>query len=324
MAGLIIEILGRSSDRSVFHKVSRFPLSVGRAPENDLIVADPYVSPRHLSVEECGEGWLVVDQGSTNGVLFGKGRRINAPVEVRSGDSVLIGRTTLRFLSPTQEVVPALPLPAKQGAGTRVGIPLIAFVTIMMTFSFVTANRYLHSVTEIKPIALFAESLPLLFFPLLWAGVWALSGFIVKRRGDFSLQLIVANAAFILFSLFTTLAEYVDYFTSSLVLSNSTQYVCMGLLSTTLLFLNLKIATGTAGLRRVMVALSIGGGIVILIAVSNHAENAENGMMPQYSRTLKPPYARIASTVTIEQFFDHGKKLFGEQKTKESKKTADP
>ena len=65
-------------------------MTLGRTPENDIVVNHPLVSRRHLAFVWRGNHWAVVDAGSTNG-YFVNGRRlaefaINGPVQIRLGD----------------------------------------------------------------------------------------------------------------------------------------------------------------------------------------------------------------------------------------------
>jgi hypothetical protein len=316
MAGLIIEQLGRTGGQSVFHRVTSLPLRIGRAPDNDIILADPYVSPRHLIIEESDNGWIAADCGSDNGVFTGKGARITAPIELQSGDFVQIGRTVLRFLSPAHEVPPALPFKQRRGGMARFLIPALSILSLLLAFAMITADRFFDTVTETKLLSILAGALPFLFFPLLWAGLWALAGFIVKRRGDFSMQLIVASCALILFFLLATLAEWADYRTSSIQISELMRYGGMGLLSMLLLIANLRLATGIADFRRAIIALSIGGGIIAVIAVSNHAQKEGYDITPEYSSTLKPPSLLPLKAVTMERFFRDADALFKEDKQK--------
>ena len=316
MAGLIIEQYGRTGGQSVFHRMTALPVRIGRAPDNDIILGDPYVSPHHLIIEESDCGWIAADRNSANGVFTGKGVRITAPTELQSGDFVQIGRTVLRLLSPAHEVPPALPFKQHRSGTARFLLPVLSFLSLLITFAIVSADRFLDTVIETKIESIFAQALPVLFFPLLWAGLWALAGFIVKRRGDFGMQLIVANAALILFYLLAALAEWIDYLTSSVRISELIRYTSLGLLSILLLFANLRLATGIADFRRAIIALAIGGGIIAVIAVSDHAQNDENNITPEYSHTLKPPYLLPSRAMTVEQFFKDNKALFREDRQK--------
>jgi len=68
--------------------------TIGRSPEADVVIDDPYASELHARVETHAGGTLVHDLGSTNGTYV-NGRRINAPTPVGRGDTVQIGKTIL-------------------------------------------------------------------------------------------------------------------------------------------------------------------------------------------------------------------------------------
>ncbi len=65
------------------------PVRVGRAGDNDLVLADPEVSRHHARLELDGQGWRAIDLGSTNGTWV-NGVRLNAATIV-AGDEVAFG-----------------------------------------------------------------------------------------------------------------------------------------------------------------------------------------------------------------------------------------
>ena len=65
------------------------PVRVGRAADNDLVLPDPEVSRHHAQLEPDGQGWRVIDLGSTNGTWV-NGVRLNAGA-ITAGDEVAFG-----------------------------------------------------------------------------------------------------------------------------------------------------------------------------------------------------------------------------------------
>lgn len=68
---------------------------IGRDPSARLCLADARVSWHHARIEDRGDGWAVVDQGSTNGVVI-HGERVEQSA-LEPGDTFVIGATVLRF-----------------------------------------------------------------------------------------------------------------------------------------------------------------------------------------------------------------------------------
>jgi hypothetical protein len=70
-------------------------VTVGRRPECTLQLGDPNVSRNHAEIRPHGNGWVLVDLGSTNGSRV-NGVRVSSH-ELREGDEVAFGNTVIRF-----------------------------------------------------------------------------------------------------------------------------------------------------------------------------------------------------------------------------------
>lgn len=70
------------------------PVTVGRSATADIQVTDGYASDAHARVEPSTSGAVVVDLESTNGTFVNE-ERIEAPTELRRGDTVRIGTTIM-------------------------------------------------------------------------------------------------------------------------------------------------------------------------------------------------------------------------------------
>lgn len=67
---------------------------LGRSPQADIVLEDPYASEFHLRLT-AREGRLVLaDLGSTNGTYV-NGRRVTAPVDLSRGDAIQVGKTVM-------------------------------------------------------------------------------------------------------------------------------------------------------------------------------------------------------------------------------------
>jgi pSer/pThr/pTyr-binding forkhead associated (FHA) protein len=69
-------------------------LMLGRSPQADIVVDDPYASEFHMRFVSGDEGMVLHDLGSTNGTYV-NGRRVTAPQVLVKGDAVQVGKTVL-------------------------------------------------------------------------------------------------------------------------------------------------------------------------------------------------------------------------------------
>ena len=70
-------------------------VSIGRAPDNDVVVGDPATSGHHGRIEVRGGAFWISDLGSTNGTLVNGQPVIER--QLSDGDMIAIGQNTLRF-----------------------------------------------------------------------------------------------------------------------------------------------------------------------------------------------------------------------------------
>lgn len=75
---------------------------LGRASEQ-VPLTDLTVSRRHAHLEHHKEGWILFDEGSSNGVFI-NGVRVVKQAKVKVGDQIRMGSTLLVFGSPRQSV----------------------------------------------------------------------------------------------------------------------------------------------------------------------------------------------------------------------------
>ncbi|MEJ5186747.1 MAG: FHA domain-containing protein [Candidatus Geothermincolales bacterium] len=86
---------GSGKGRKVSHPVQG-GVVIGRAPDCDVVLEDEFVSNYHAKIYLLGGRFYVEDMGSTNGT-FVNGRRITSPLELRGGDVIQVGRTSMEF-----------------------------------------------------------------------------------------------------------------------------------------------------------------------------------------------------------------------------------
>src|SRR5262249_48582092 len=81
--------------------------AIGRAPDNQEMLSDAQASGHHAVIRPEGQGYVVIDRGSTNGTWV-NGQRLEAekPRVLRSGDVIRIGNTVFTYEVAANLVVP--------------------------------------------------------------------------------------------------------------------------------------------------------------------------------------------------------------------------
>jgi len=72
-------------------------ITVGRIPSSTIVLGDPNVSRHHAEIRPEGDGYTVIDLGSTNGTRV-NGVRVERQ-QLQDGDELMFGNTRVRFLA---------------------------------------------------------------------------------------------------------------------------------------------------------------------------------------------------------------------------------
>ena len=93
----LVVVVGADTGRKLV--LDRDELSVGRDPQNDLVLGSSVVSARHARVRREGDGFAIEDCDSTNGVrVNGEELPVGQRRLLRHGDAISISDHMLLFL----------------------------------------------------------------------------------------------------------------------------------------------------------------------------------------------------------------------------------
>lgn len=92
-SGRLVAVEGKLSGRSFWLSPT---MSMGRGDQNNLVLDDEYCSSSHAMILQNSSGFLIQDMGSSNGT-FVNGKVIEAAKKLRSGDVILVGKSSFRF-----------------------------------------------------------------------------------------------------------------------------------------------------------------------------------------------------------------------------------
>jgi len=186
----LIEVFERDGRMGRSASVRRWPLTLGRALDNDVVLDDPHIAAHHATLQLGGGGRLQLQVGdSINGVSVGQvhhkaGAQVPLPPE---GATLQLGGVKLRLRLPQERLAPERALPALARAHL-VG-PLIAGLALVLL-------ALLDHWLSLDPGADAAAWLPMVVgLPVVltgWCVLWALASKLFQHRFDFLGHLRIA------------------------------------------------------------------------------------------------------------------------------------
>ncbi|MEZ5510439.1 MAG: FHA domain-containing protein [Gammaproteobacteria bacterium] len=301
---IIIEVLARHGRVRERYKFSGEQIQIGRAYQNDVIIADPYVCPHHLQLQfDAGEGqWKVLDQSTRNGsFLVGRGRLQHSHI-VQSGDEFDLGETRIRLILPHHEVAPTRMLPNGRMLADYLSSPLTATALLVSTLGLFAFVQYLGMAKEAKLQELLLEGLMFLAVPFIWACIWGLIGRVAVHDARFSFHLSIGSLMLVLVFVLSYATEYVGFGFSNDGLVMWIDSVLEGVLLAGFLLAGLRMATRMQRLGRWILANTLAWSLVGIAVLAYTVKSDPYETQAQMGFFLKPPLAQWQTADSLDDF----------------------
>ncbi len=94
IGGVRAELVKAPDGKSV--PLDRERTLIGRNPDNDVVLKEPFVSRKHCAINRNGDDFILEDLGSSNGT-FVNGERIGASIRLRNNDAITFGKDSPSF-----------------------------------------------------------------------------------------------------------------------------------------------------------------------------------------------------------------------------------
>ena len=180
----LIEVYERDGRVGRCISVQRWPLTLGRALGNDVVLDDPHVAAHHATLSPDAQGQLTLTVGDTvNGVSVGNrlfAARTRVPLEP-GGAALQIGAVKLRLRLPSETLAPERALPARGGA--QIAPPLVAGLLVM---ALALADHWASLDPGADATAWLPAAVGLPLALAGWCGAWALVSKLFQHRFDFT------------------------------------------------------------------------------------------------------------------------------------------
>jgi hypothetical protein len=179
----LIEVVERDGRVRQQFGVTRWPVTIGRALDADLVLDDPHVAARHAVLAPDAEGRLWLEVGDTrNGLRLGRrvlkaGQR--TALASAQGEAWQLGHTRLRMRLAGD------PLPAERPLVAPAGVLATVLLSLVL-WALLLAEHWIES----DPDAGLTVWLQVLLGPpvvmVLWCAAWALASKLFQHRFEFA------------------------------------------------------------------------------------------------------------------------------------------
>lgn len=291
-----IEVLSRHHDVLSRHRCDGPEVRIGRAYDNDVVLDDPYVAPRHLRIRRDESGALLAeDLGSFNGIYLDRARK---PVKQAAldGNRVLrIGHTLLRVRDAAQAVAP------ERAEPRRARVWPVAAGLVVVILGIEVLSLYLNETAEPKLSRYLVPLLSGVMFVLGWAAVWSVLARVFSGQARFERNLVVALIGVLAYSLYNELID-LSVFGFAWRSLLGYQYIGAWALLAATCFFHLR-ELGPKGLKLKFAGVAALAVIAVLIQTSGQSEVFGSVQREAPTRRLLPPEFRLSPGRNVEAFF---------------------
>ncbi len=311
---LWIEIVSRHGHLLQRHRFERDEVRVGRGYDNDLILDDPFVAPRHVRIARDAHNALVAEEvESANGLYQGDGKQRVARLALDGRTLIRIGRTYLRVRDAAHAVAPERLVKARIWTWPLVVGLAIAMVGVQL------ASTWLHQTTEPRIADYASPALAVCLAVAAWIAVWTILSRIFSGSARFRRHLVIALSGFLVVLVFYELAEIGAFALSRRGLTVY-RYVGLWLVVGLFTFLHLRAISGSHSRFKAGAVTTITIAAIGMQTLASLQERAATDLQ-SYVRRLKPPELRLVGRQSETRFFGAAEDL---KKTLDRSRTEQP
>ena len=297
-----IEVLSRHRDVLARHRCAGPEVRIGRGYDNDVVIDDPYVAARHLTIRRDAVGALVAeDLGSENGTFADHGKTRQQRIALDGEHPIRIGQTYLR-IRPASHAVPS----ARPQTGQFPAWPAPAALAVAI-LGFSALSQWLEETGETKLYTFLTAGLVLTFLVTAWTAGWAVLSRIFGSQARFERHLLIALAGMLIYRLYGEFLEVAAYAFSAQAMQ-AYRYIGTWTLLAVVCFLHLR----TIGPTRLWLKSGVVGGVLAIALATqtlSQSEMRSGNSQQDYVRRLMPPAFRLAPLRSEDAFFAQAMQL---------------
>jgi len=327
MAELIFETVQRGTHH--YHKIKSFPVTIGRAFDNDVILQDATISPHHLIIEKEEDKLFIRNLSDENGTKIGREKMGDDRIEVSTPSSFKLSNIKARLLSSDMPVEDTY-IKGCNGFFCIFNNPIWTICLFLITIGAFFYAQFLDTHTP-KEIHYYLTTV----FPFicLIMGISVIISVITRltaHRWEILPAISVSSLIFLLTFIVEYLAQVSAYLFTNDALLKYLSYITDFVLIPTLIAIFIVKVVNKKWLPATGIAMLVYSPI-LAYQISNLIDeislNSGFSGIPSYSQTLLPGDNRLNTTISLEQFMNEAnratsknvKQMLIEAKKKEPK-----
>ena len=306
----LLEALDRDGMVRQAWRIERWPVTIGRALDNDVVLTDPHVAAQHATIDlvPAPDGGaasaLVVSAGATkNGLSVGRERVAGGAAKTFADAGrdldLHVGRTALRLRLPGHALAPEqtlAPMMSRElGSLPTAGLALAAI-------AFILVNTYIDNDPDGLGRAIGTAVLGALMVAARWCGFWALLSKIFARQSSFGWHVrvfVVASLAFVVLGFVPPLLAFAFSWPGVTDFSFVIVYAAV---ATTIYFHLLAVEPARQRLMRAVALTGFAVGVALQLWFNVQRTGRPGEEL--YMNHLFPPALRVARPVPVDTFID--------------------
>ena len=310
-ATALLEAIDRDGLVRQAWRIERWPVTIGRALDNDVVLTEAHVAAHHATLDVvAAEGdpaapaTIVVSAGETmNGLAVGR-QRVAGGASLALADTgrdldLHIGRTALRLRLPGHALSPeqplALMLSRELGWLPTAGLALAAICVVLF-------STYLDTDPDGLARAIGTSVLGTLTVAALWCGFWALLSKIFARQSSFGWHVRVFVIASLVGVVLGALPPLLAFAFSWPWVTDFTFVAIYAAIATTIYFHLLAVEPGRQRLMRAVALTGFAVGVALQLWFNVQRTGRPGEEL--YMNHLFSPQLRVARPMPVDRFVD--------------------
>ncbi len=302
MAELIFETIQRGVHH--YHKIDSFPVTVGRAFDNDVILQDVTISPHHLVIEKEDDKLFLRNLSSENGTKIGRKKMGDERVEVETPTNFQLSTIKARLLA-TDMPVENTHIKDCTGFFCIFSNPLWAVALLAATIALFVYERYANTPVT-KEIFYYLNTI----LPSVWIilGITVvISGIsrLATHRWEVVPAISIASLIFLLPQLFEYVGQFSAYLFTNDTLGVYLKYASKFLVIPALIAVFIVKTINSKWIPAAGIAVLVYSPFLayqMLILIDELSLKSGFSEVPSYSQTLLPSDTRLNATISLDQF----------------------